>query len=303
MEYFDTSHCPICNEKKFEILIKKKNENLTIEKLQELYSSSNDFFDDQVVKCINCKFVYINPRVKENIILEGYENVVDEKFITQDNLREKTFKNALEKLKKFIQFENLKNGLDVGTASGNFLKVCDVEKIDVEGIEPSKWMVDNLKKNTQLTVFNGSFENFKFKKKYDIIFFWDVLEHVYNLKLTINKVNEILNSDGYLVINAPDYDSFARKIFGKKWPFYLSVHLYYFNKISLDKLLNKNFSFIKKYPHFQFLELNYVLERAKKYFAFTETFIPIFKFLKLDKLPIKYNIGQTTFIYKKNNSV
>lgn len=300
MKYFDTLQCPICNEKKFNVLIKKKNQNLSLKELQELYSSSNNFFNDQVVECISCKFIYINPRVKEKIILEGYENVIDKKFITQDNLREKTFKSALNKLKKFIQFKNLPKGLDVGTASGNFLKVCNDNQINIEGIEPNKWMVDNLKKKTKLTVYHGSFENFKFEKKYDVIFFWDVLEHVFNLKLTINKINDILNLNGYLVINAPDYDSYARKILGIKWPFYLSVHLYYFNKTSLDQLLGKNFSFVKKYPHFQFLELNYVLERAIKYFSFLRIFLPFSKILKLNKLPIKYNVGQTTFIYKKN---
>ena len=66
-----------------------------------------------------------------------------------------------------------------------------------------------------------------------------VLEHIPNLHETLKTINKLIKKNGYIIINVPDYDSLARKILQKKWPFYLSVHLHYFNKNSLIKLSNK----------------------------------------------------------------
>ena len=103
----------------------------------------------------------------------------------------------------------------------------------------------------------------------------------------------------YLIINVPDHDSLARKLLRKNWPFYLTVHLHYFEKNSLNKLLKKNFNLVCSKPYWQFLELDYVFERASKYFKILKVFKKIILFLNLDKISFKYNMGQTLFIFKK----
>ena len=50
----------------------------------------------------------------------------------------------------------------------------------------------------------------------------------------------------------------------------------------------------------QYLELEYVFERASKYFSFFKYLKKVLNFLKINKLPFRYNMGQTTFIFKKN---
>ena len=301
MSFFKIIPCPICSSKEYLILKKGNYNQYSVEEIKKKFSSSSDTFIDQVVKCSNCKFVYLNPRLDNNIILEGYTNVVDEKFISQDFLRLKTFSQSLKKIKKILNLSN-KKILDVGTANGTFVKACLKNNVVAEGIEPSKWLVNLGKKNDNLNLHCGSFEEFNFKKKYDFIFFWDVLEHVFDLNITKSKILKILNKSGYLIINCPDQDSIAQRILKFKWPFYLSVHLYYFNENSLKTFLKKDFTLIKKFPHFQYLELDYVFERASKYFPFLSYFRKFLDYLKIKKLPFKYNMGQTTFIFKKNEN-
>lgn len=298
MQFYKNINCWICNNKDFIILKKGDYSKYSKKEIINLFSSSSDHFIDQVVQCKNCKFVYLNPRLDTKIILHGYSNVVDKKFITQDHYRLKTFTNSLKKLKFFLNF-NKKNILDVGTANGTFIKACLKEKINADGIEPSKWLVNQAKLNDNINLYCGTFEKYKFKKKYDYIFFWDVLEHVFNIKVTRNKITKILKKNGHLIINCPDYNSLARKFLNFKWPFFLSVHLYYFEEKSLKTLFNNDFIFVKSFPHFQYLELNYVLKRASKYFHFFKFLIKLCKFIKIDKIPIKYNMGQTTYIFKK----
>jgi 2-polyprenyl-3-methyl-5-hydroxy-6-metoxy-1,4-benzoquinol methylase len=298
MKLYKTILCPICNCNNYKVLIKGKKKSQNFAELKKLYSSSNNLFIDQIVLCKQCSFIYTNPRINNKIIISGYTDVVDSKFISQDQLRLKTFNKSLNKIMSVIDISRVKIGLDVGTAGGAFLIACKNKNLKVEGIEPSKWLVNKFKKKSKIKIYNGAFENFSFKKKYDIIFFWDVLEHVFDLKKTIQKTKELLNANGYLIINAPDYESLARKILQKKWPFFLSVHLYYFTLKSLNQVLGRDFVLVKKFPHFQFLELGYILQRAKEYFSIFSLFQSLIIKLKLNKIPFLYNLGQTTFIYK-----
>jgi SAM-dependent methyltransferase len=299
MNFYKTIPCPLCNSKEYFILKSGDYNKYSADEIKKKFSSSSDFFIDQVVKCKNCKFVYLNPRVDTSIILEGYSTVIDEKFISQDAFRIKTFIESLSKIKKKINLNN-KKILDVGAANGTFVKVCLSDNLIADGIEPSKWLVYQAKINDNIDLKCGSFEKFDFANKYDFIFFWDVLEHVFDLEITKNKILNLLNKDGYLIINCPDHDSIAHKVLKFRWPFFLSVHLYYFNENSLKNFLKDEFTLIEKFPHFQYLELEYVFERASKYFSFFKYLKKVLNFLKINKLPFRYNMGQTTFIFKKN---
>ena len=125
------------------------------------------------------------------------------------------------------------------------------------------------------------------------------LEHIPNIKLAINKIYKLVKKDGFLIINVPDHNSLARKILKKNWPFYLTVHLHYFDKKSLSKLLDKKFKLFYSKSYWQVLELSYVLERGSKYFRILKMLNQIIIFLGLGKISLKYNMGQTLFIFKK----
>ena len=79
---------------------------------------------------------------------------------------------------------------------------------------------------------------------------------------------------------------------------FLNVHLYYFNKKTLTKLLNKHgFKYEKSILHFQILPIKYVLKRAGVYFSFFNIingFIP-----ETLNFGIWYNVGQRLFLFKK----
>jgi 2-polyprenyl-3-methyl-5-hydroxy-6-metoxy-1,4-benzoquinol methylase len=298
MKIFKIIKCPICNYKEYKILIKGKHSNYSIKKIKSFFSSSSNIFIDQIVKCINCNFIYTNPRINKKIIILGYKNTKDKTFISQNKERYITFCNSIKKINKIINIKEEDKLLDVGTADGTFLKVCEKLKLNIEGIEPSKWLVKNGKKKN-IKIYQGVFEQHKFKKKYNIIFFWDVLEHTFDLKKTKSKITSLIKKNGYLIVNVPDHDSLARKWLKLNWPFYLNVHLYYFNKESLNNLFKKEFNYICKFPHFQILKLEYIFRRAIFYYPILKYILKIIFLLKINNMRIKYNMGQTTYIFKK----
>jgi hypothetical protein len=131
---------------------------------------------------------------------------------------------------------------------------------------------------------------------------WDVIEHLTNPAKVINSIAEILDDEGILLINYPNYDSLIRKLMGKKWPFFLSVHLIYFTPKTIKNFLHScGFEIIEEKPYWQTLELGYALDRAGSYFHLFKLLSSISKFLKIDRIPLKYQMGQTLIIAKKVN--
>ena len=297
---YEKIRCPICNEKNFNVLKKNQNSNLSLKEIKKYYlSSSDNVMIDQLSKCIKCDFVYLNPRINSKIILQSYKNNPDKEFVKHNRFRLKSFKLNFLRIKKNLKIKKTSNYkiLDVGTGGGTFLQVAENMGFKAIGVEPNKWLVKYIKNKSKLNILAGTLKDIK-NKGYNLICFWDVFEHVTDVNKTLKHCKKILNKDGQILINIPDYDSLARKVLGFKWPFFLNVHLYYFNKKTLSKLLKKHgFKFEKSIMHFQALPIKYILRRAGVYFNFfniLNSFIP-----ESLNFGIWYNVGQRLFIFKK----
>lgn len=290
--------CPLCKKNNYEIIIfpLANLKKLSKKNYIDIFTSSSSVFSDQVVQCKNCKFIYLNPRIKKNIIDKGYSYSKDKEFISQNENRIKTFNNTLSIINKKIDLRK-KKILDIGSGGGAFLKACKDKKFNATGVEPNRWLVKYAKKKYGVNISTKNFSNIK--KAYDVVCLFDVLEHIPNLHLTTKNISKLTRKDGYVVISVPDHDSLARKLLKRNWPFYLSVHLHYFNKNSIIKLFRSRFKLIYSKPYWQNLELGYVFERASKYFKIFKFLRNIIIFFNLDKISIKYNVGQTLFIFKK----
>ena len=204
-------------------------------------------------------------------------------------------------MKKKLIHKNSKV-LDIGSGSGSFLKALKNYEIDGQGIEPSSWLSKySKKKKYNLIIHNGTIFNFSPDDKnikFDIITFWDVLEHIQNLNEYLIEAIKYLKQGGLLIINFPDHGSLMRKILKRNWPFYLNVHLNYFQKnrvLFLKSMIIKTFLYI---PYYQYLSLGYTLERASKYFIFFKYIVNLVIRLKINNIKIKYNMGQTLGIFK-----
>jgi 2-polyprenyl-3-methyl-5-hydroxy-6-metoxy-1,4-benzoquinol methylase len=297
---YEKIKCPICKEKNFSVLKKNQNPDLSLKQIKKYYlSSSDNIMSDQLSKCIKCDFVYLNPRVNSKIVLQSYKNNPDKEFVKHNKFRLKSFELNFLRIKKSLKIKNVSNYkiLDVGTGGGTFLQAAKNLGFKASGVEPNKWLVNYIKKNLKLNIIAGTLNDIK-NKRYNLICFWDVFEHVTDVNKTLIHCKKILNKNGQILINIPDYGRLARKVLGFKWPFFLNVHLYYFDKKTLTKLLNKHgFKYQKSILHLQALPIKYVLKRAGVYFSFfniINNFIP-----ESLNFGIWYNVGQRLFLFKK----
>ncbi len=290
--------CPLCTDENYSII--RKSAEMDDKEISLIYSSSSDNkLFEQVVKCKKCSLVYLNPILENSVIVESYKNAIDDKFITQNKLRIETFKDSLSELLSYvrknqnIQLDKI-NALDIGCAGGAYLKAAKDLGLNVVGVEPSSYLSKFAREEYGVKVYSGTLEEQSFEAhQFGLISMWDVIEHLTNPNHVLKLIKTLIQPNGILVINYPDYSTIIARILGKKWPFWLSVHLTYFNKQTIKLLLENNGFEVKRYRrHWQKLELGYVFSRAASYFYFFKYIEKLLIFLKLDKIPFYYYLGQ-----------
>src|SRR5262249_24470152 len=135
------------------------------------------------------------------------------------------------------------------------------------GCEPSTWMCAFARERYGLALHPGTlFDMPVAKGSIDLLTLWDVIEQTPDPKAVLLRAHELLTADGVLVMSWPDYASLAARLLGRRWPFLLTVHLYYFTPATMTALLRATgFAPLDYRLHWQTLELGYVAMRAAPY--------------------------------------
>jgi len=228
----------------------------------------------RAVQCASCKFVFINPRIKNSDLYKIYE---DNYFSSQNDgygyknyeltthLRVKTFQKWMQNIEPFLS-KSKGAVLDIGCASGTFLDLMREKGWEIEAIELDKTMVEKLK-SKKIKVFNRPFEEFSSDKKYKLITMFDVLEHIPDLKTTFKKIHELLADDGVLALITPNFSSTQRKLFGKKWfQFKPQEHIQYFSPDTLTKAIEPyELSVVHVSASGQYADTAFLLDRLNRY--------------------------------------
>ncbi|MFH1900304.1 MAG: methyltransferase domain-containing protein [Patescibacteria group bacterium] len=108
------------------------------------------------------------------------------------------------------------------------------------GIEPNKLICKKfMKKNKNIKIYNNFFDKkyvYKNKKKYDLIYSSDVIEHIQDPQEFLILTKKILKKNGIIVTITPNFDNILSKLFQIK----PTEHLIYLNKKNILKLYKKS---------------------------------------------------------------
>ncbi|MBU4561235.1 methyltransferase domain-containing protein [bacterium] len=203
----------------------------------------------KIVRCKRCGLIYLNPRPKEEDLLEFYGDFfsTDEKSVSQwSRLMGKVYKETKRNIEREYSSGKL---LDMGCGLGLFLKLWDPKKWELFGMDISKKAVEYAK-SKGLNVREGSLEKAGFSNDYfDVITMFYVLEHLPNPLKVLKEVRRVLKKDGLLVVRTPQSISAERflKFFGvRRNLFHPPMHLYDFStEILREFLLKAGFKRIK----------------------------------------------------------
>jgi len=139
--------------------------------------------------------------------------------------------------------EKIKRGskiLDVGCATGVFLKKCDKYGLKTYGLDYSKKLLTKAKKNTKAKLTLGSAEDLSLYKDnyFNLVTGFDVIEHLAGPYNFVKESYRVIKDGGKLILSTPNLNSLGRFLVQKQWHGYSDkTHRYLFTRESLAFLL------------------------------------------------------------------
>jgi 2-polyprenyl-3-methyl-5-hydroxy-6-metoxy-1,4-benzoquinol methylase len=199
--------CPACGSKNYLILWK-----------------SEDGYT--YVQCRNCDFVFVTPFISYKLWRYYFKHfskdaefvnrkVIDSRF-DQEYLKEDRdrFSHYLRLLRKYRPEGSV---LDVGCLTGSFLKFSQELGYRPLGVEYRPYAIEMARRHFNIEMIEGFFEEvapamIRRAQRFDIITFWETLEHMLYPSRALKYCNQMLNAGGLVAISVPNFDNLQVKV-------------------------------------------------------------------------------------------
>jgi len=218
--------------------------------------------------CTKCGFRWLHPQPTDAELAQIYS---DQYFLSEGEVEITNIVNKLKRATAGLYLEQFINGdssstsesslLEIGCGMGDFLLEAQSRGFKVSGLEVTDHLVELANRRLGASsVQKGFIEMANFQgESFDIIAFFDVIEHVRNPAEFLTRVYKMLKLNGKVFIVTPSLDSWSAKLLGKNWMEYKVEHLSYFNKKAMALLLNKTgFHKIRFFSNYKILNLDYI---------------------------------------------
>jgi ubiquinone/menaquinone biosynthesis C-methylase UbiE len=172
---------------------------------------------------------------------------------------------------------------------------------DAWGVEPSTWAAEQAR-SRGLNVITGTLAEAGLQENYfDVVTMWDVIEHLTDPAGEVRHIHRVLKPGGVFAIHTIDIESWFARLMGKRWPWLMEMHLYYFSPRTLGKLLERHgFTIIRSSAQGRFLRLGYFATRIEPYNKpIAGAILGAVARLKLNGLAIPVNFGDLFTLYAR----
>jgi len=143
--------------------------------------------------------------------------------------------------------------MDIGCGRGLLLSAFQKMGAEVHGLERPEFEIALAMRNVVKTgeITDATYIN----QHFDVVVLWHVLKHLHNTLEYIQHLGEHLRDGGVLVLSAPNFDSFQRRLFRRSW-FHLDVprHLLHIESSWLLSTLKQRGYKIEDEQHFDFTQ-------------------------------------------------
>jgi 2-polyprenyl-3-methyl-5-hydroxy-6-metoxy-1,4-benzoquinol methylase len=207
--------------------------------------------------------VFQSPVPPPTEIIHAYEEVVDERYEQERIGRLHTFRRDLRELERYARPGRL---LDVGCHIGLFVEVAQEAGWDAWGVEPSHWAARRAE-TRGLRVLHGALDDVDLTEgSFDAVTMWDVIEHLTDPLGALRRCRELLKPGGIVAVCTMDVQALFPRLAGRRWPWYMQMHLIYFSKRTLGAMLRAaGYDVLGTAPHKRVVRADYLASRLEGY--------------------------------------
>ncbi|MDN3203955.1 class I SAM-dependent methyltransferase [Algoriphagus sediminis] len=221
--------CPLCGSHKIHKGYKKISDHAV---------SQETFTLD---RCQDCDLIFTNPRPSQQEIHPYYD--FEEYYSHSDGgkdliskiyqtVKDRNINTKLKRLEKLIGRKG--KWLDYGCGTAELINQGNIHGWTVFGIEPNQqaFSLSQIKLPNQIFQSIDSCD----ENSFDIITLYHVLEHIHDLKETVDQLLKRLKVGGYIIIAVPNPLSLDSEKYGPFWAGWdVPRHLYHFTDHTMQK--------------------------------------------------------------------
>jgi SAM-dependent methyltransferase len=224
------SQCPVCASQRLALHIDGVDEELT---LASVGSSRTKLSHGRILRCGDCNFAFRPFRPTEDELAQLYTNADVTAYERELPYRVRTALTYRRMVSR--HFPTPGSILDIGCASGFFLKAMADAGWKVYGIEPSEAQFQMARETLGPDTFllNTTLQQAQLTCRFDAITFWDVLEHMSERVPFLASCASLLKPNGRVFFTVPNIDSWIARLMGNRWPMLLAEHVNHFNPKSV----------------------------------------------------------------------
>ena len=204
--------------------------------------AANHFLYPGILQCPSCSFVFADTQLSAEDLQKLYQRNY---FFGNEYLNYLEDKPALQKnfkarIQTLLQHSFGGNLFEIGCAYGFFLELAQ-RHWKVAGCDISAPACEAARRQGY-NVTCGDFLNLPLKEEQcDVVALWDTIEHLARPDLYIQKASAILRPGGILCATTGDIGSAMARMRKHRWRLiHPPTHLYYFDRKSIERLMNKN---------------------------------------------------------------
>jgi 2-polyprenyl-3-methyl-5-hydroxy-6-metoxy-1,4-benzoquinol methylase len=187
-----------------------------------------------VVRCRRCGHGSLAETPTERALAAAYADAADPVSLDEEAGQLETAGRGLRWIETVVSPGPL---LDLGCWTGSFVAAAAVRGWSATGIEPSTWAVDRARDRGR-NVNVGDLTNPGVEKgSQRCVVMCDVIEHLLDVAAAITIAADLLEPGGALYLTTPDAGSRVAKVMGARWWSVLPMHVQYFSRESIRRLL------------------------------------------------------------------
>jgi 2-polyprenyl-3-methyl-5-hydroxy-6-metoxy-1,4-benzoquinol methylase len=258
--------CYVCgNDKNFSMIYQEKNtatEPTYWRIPEEIYLQ---------MRCKKCGLLFVDSVIDDEYIKINHQgeirswDVIEDMLETFEKQRYPSLRVCINRISKHKNKLSGNKLFDVGCSLGTFLSLAKSDGFDVYGVDLAPEFIEYVKKNITKNAHCGFLDEIDFSQEFfDVITFWETMEHMADIRRFLFNVNSILKNDGIIAFSVPTshyvlmkiflFEKFFSKLgltnrFSLRDKLLIQSHVYSFSTKSLKILLKStNFEIVEILP-------------------------------------------------------